>query len=212
MKTTTPQELRDIMGLNQKPKKRKRGPKSISMFGEEVPTKPKAKRKKLAFVDDTPRATHTLTEPVSLYIPGDPQPWTAPEFTSNGGAHGHRTEKLQKWYSRVVPILMEQWLPRPPIGHAVSYSVLFVFPRSKIPAPLRETWPKERAWMPTSCDLSNNIKSLEDSLSCGRGCKMAGVWVDDVLVVEISSARKVIAAEGEDSGIYITIRHAGVFQ
>ena len=195
------------------PKKAKkpRKPKQISMFGEPVTAKPKAKSKRkktaVAFLSDTPRVTHTLTEPVSLHIPGDPQPWTAPLFSGKkGGRAGYRSPELREWYAKVVPIIKAQWIPRAPIGHAVSLEVLFVFPRTRIPAPLRETWPKCREWMVTAPDLSNSVKSCEDAMSVGRGCNMAGVWVDDCLVVEITSARKVIAAEGEESGIYVTIR------
>lgn len=202
VKTITTSELRALYANADaaKPKKQRK-PKQISFFGEAATAKPKAKRKKLipALLDEGPKATTTLTEPVSLHIPGDPCPWTAPQFSgAKGGRAGYRSKRLREWYAYAVPLLKSQWMPRAPIGHAVQLDIVAVFPRSRILKALQDTWPKCRTWMTSRPDVDNVVKACSDSLS------LAYVWSDDCLVVS-GNKTKVIAADGEESGVYITI-------
>lgn len=147
--------------------------------------------------------TFIPTELFAVSIPGPPVAKGRPRGTAIKSATSksgmsvrvYTPKKTEKWETLCETVARLRWRGRPPITHAVTATIVAVFPRTKDCDKRKHDG---RQWRPKRGDIDNVIKAALD------GVQNANVILDDALVVAVHGYG-VYAAKGEEPHVEVTL-------
>lgn len=141
---------------------------------------------------------------IDVWIPGDPVSQGRPRFVRRGRYMGAiDPERSRLWKHHARGYIREAMKDAAPLLGPLELSVLFVFscPASHCAKPTKrnpEPAPTPRRWRESRPDIDNLTKAVMDA---SNGL----IFEDDCQIVRLD-ARKVWGRQGEDAGVYMTVR------
>ena len=147
--------------------------------------------------------TFIPTELFTVSIPGPPVAKGRPRGTAVQDASAKSgvsvrmftPKRTRTWEALCEETARWKWRGRPPINHAVTATIVAVFPRTQACDKRKHDG---RQWRPKRGDIDNVIKAALD------GIQNAGIIEDDALVVAVHGYG-VYAAKGEEPHVEITL-------
>lgn len=130
----------------------------------------------------------------SATIPGDPVPWRAPNTTRTG--HSYPNKRQERWREGAVLLLRSAWGGRAPMEGPLRLSLLSIKRRPRELSRAKD--PAGRIWCPTTPDLTNVQKHVEDAL------QEAGVIRNDKEVCNVA-AFSLYGGKGEEPSVEVIV-------